>query len=192
MALAEKELFFLRKESGYLKIDNADLFYAVATTVYEPMTWQWRVFIPKGRRFQWKAACGDIPAESIPKHAESLCITKGSDREMIVNIALRQDKDNKWFLYLKNRVYIYGNEGLRAGWGGTSSISIPDSIMNLFTQTPIGYSDNCIGVSGAETRKPNEPIVFLRHLIGKSIPTGGSESMNDPMRGIMVWLEEVK
>src|SRR5262245_57492572 len=53
LATARVELRKLRDELGYLSIDDRAKFHAVAFETGQPNTWQWRLFLPNGARYQW-------------------------------------------------------------------------------------------------------------------------------------------
>ena len=53
LSQSEQELVKLRNMAGYLKIEDENLFYAIAIETDEPWTWRWRVFMPAGHKYSW-------------------------------------------------------------------------------------------------------------------------------------------
>jgi len=186
MSKAEKELKAVRKGAGYMVIDDEKIFQAVAIETYEHMTWRWRIYLPKGHKYSWKVAYGNVPAEGISSQSAHDSI--GETGETILNVALRQNKDNNWSLYLTFRPNNYGEDGSSYA-ESTSSVPIPDSVMKEMLQKPIGFEYIYIGINGAETRKLDGPIVLLRYRIGQKMLGGGWTGSKNPMPGILVWLE---
>ena len=45
MRKAEDALIYYRSLAGHLKVDDENLFYAIALNSNEPNTWRWRIYI---------------------------------------------------------------------------------------------------------------------------------------------------
>ncbi len=69
--------------------------------------------------------------------------------------------------------------------------SIADDIMDQFLMANMTETEE-IGKPKAVSRKLDEPIIFLKHRVGEKQPNGSWKSSQNPMPGIMVWLEEAK
>src|SRR5688500_3942876 len=55
----EDELIELRKEAGYLTIDDDARIHAVRLPTLEALEWRWRLYLPPGRSYGLYALCGD-------------------------------------------------------------------------------------------------------------------------------------
>jgi hypothetical protein len=188
---AEKELEAVRKGAGYMVIEDENIFQAVAIETYEPLTWRWRIYLPKGHKYSWKAAYGDIPNKSTVSESGIGTGDVGCTGEIILNVALRENKDDKWLLYLTFRPNIYG-ENSHAYAQATNGVSISDSVAKEMLQQPTGFQYMIMAMNGAETRRPDEQIILLKYRMAEKNSSGGFHSTDQPTPGIMVWLEEAK
>lgn len=185
----EKELVKLRNEAGYLKIEDETLFQALALDCQEPLTWKWRVFLPKGSKYSWHLDSGNISEFDVPKGgvytSEQLPRTKGT--EAIITVSIRKDPEvdkKRWTFNLSCRA-TEGNE--RNSIGGT----IPDNVMDKILQCPM-KSTQLLGSLKPETRKPGESIVILQYHIGEQSPPNSNSwtSLTTKRQpGFAVWLE---
>jgi hypothetical protein len=115
----------------------------------------------------------------------------GCTGEIILNVALRENKDDKWLLYLTFRPNIYG-ENSHAYAQATNGVSISDSVAKEMLQQPTGFQYMIMAMNGAETRRPDEQIILLKYRMAEKNSSGDFHSTDQPTPGIMVWLEEAK
>jgi hypothetical protein len=183
LSQSEKEVKKIRDIAGYLKIEDENLFYALALESHEPWTWRWRVYLPAGYKYSWNIAVYNIRASGFP--SDNCCSTDGSPRkketEAIVILSLRKDPENKWILNLQNQA---------TDAKGGIAIPISDQIANQFMTSSMSDTQ-CVGSIKAESHKLDEPIVFLRYRIGEKQPDGSWKITEKDAPGIMVWLQAV-
>jgi hypothetical protein len=79
----ERSLETLRSEVGELSIRDPDLVHAVAIPSYESMTYRWRVFLPKSRKFYLNTATGQIPEDGLPDSGTSRISSRLFDATML-------------------------------------------------------------------------------------------------------------
>jgi hypothetical protein len=189
MSEAEQELVKLRTLAGYLKIEDETLFHAIALQCEEPLTWKWRVFLPKGSKYSWHLNSGMIPESGVlgggASSQETLPRTKGI--ETIITVSIRKDpepKKERWSFNLSYRS-AEGNEKHSTG------TSIPDQVMDQILQAHY-TSGECLGELKAVTRKRGETIILLKRRIGEPISSNSWISSSKPQSGFAVWLEETK
>jgi hypothetical protein len=175
---AERELRIRRAESGYLTIDDRTKVHAISMETDQPNTWRWRVFIPKGHRYEWRIACQDIPRDVPPAKEQTSGITYApyweSDNELIVTATLRPSADSTRQLTVNSRIGESKNQ--MAG----ASLRIPEEKLDWMT-TASDYG--VLGENGTAVRDPKGPIILLMRRKHSTSP--------GPMPGFMIWLEEV-
>jgi hypothetical protein len=189
MEKAEWENGMLRASAGYLKIDDESRFHAVAIEAYEPLTWRWRVYVPAGHEnLNIHVACGDISDEGISALSANPMAFVSREGEMVLNAAVRQDKDGQWFLHVTTR-----NDKLLDLQGGVARrddvAPIPDSVIAALTQKSVGTQFDIFGrgTGGTASQKIDRPIVLLRYRF-----LGNGTGPADTSPGIVIWLEEKK
>jgi hypothetical protein len=188
MSKAEQESAILRKDAGYLAVGDENLFYAVSVKTYEPYAWRWRIYVPSGHRLSLKVASGEIAKEGIPAIPVNSSVLYNNQNEMMLNAALRQDKDNRWLLFL---TLGHGKSGVSGQ--SFDSIPIPDAVAKKNTDGNGAYNIHFFGADGADTQAMDKPIVLLRYRLAKISATGGyGEETPDPMLGFIIWLEVKK
>jgi hypothetical protein len=181
-AAAEQEVKKLRDVAGYLKIEDKNLFYAIALDTYYPLTWRWRVYLPPGHKYSWNMFLGLVPRDDPPKDG-NITSTDGAPRavgeEFIVNLSIRKDPNNKWLLSFSYR----SAEG--SGTGGLTA-PIPDDVMQTLDKIPTEVE--CIGKGKAISLKLDKAVTLLKRRIGEKKPDGSWEWSTNPTPGIMLWL----
>jgi hypothetical protein len=185
MSDAERELVKLRKIAGYYKIEDENLLYAVAIESNDLFSWRWRIYLPAGHKYMWHYYSGNIPTKDVPKSGGSIGdgAIRTTGEEEIVYLSLRKDLDNHWVLKLMQE-----SKGAKT----SAFFAVPDEVVDLLLKAKVTHSQ-CIGEGKAESHKLDGPIIFLKHRIGEILPNGLSPIPSDnPMPGIMLWLEEVR
>ena len=192
MSKAERELITLRNEAGYLKIEDEKLFQAIALDCPEPLTWKWRVFMPKGSKYSWNLASGDIPESSIPKNGfclvssfEQLPRTKGVEALIMVSIRKNPDPNNKrWDFTLFCR-------STERDEKSSLATSISDELMDNILQAHCSET-HAFGDLKPETSKRGETIILLKRRIGEQSSPNSWTTSTKPQSGFIIWLKEMK
>jgi hypothetical protein len=184
---AEREVRILRNEAGYLTIGNGDLVHGIAVDTGDPMTWRWRLYLPKGRMYKWQAAWGPIPADGVPSPRSSLMYNSlqggATGVEALATVGLRRTANGDWVLSLSARSGATENS-LAAGTFG-----IPDAELRPLQEAK-GIEASRFGSGGTQTRARREPVILLKRRVMEILPNGVSQTSRNPMPGIIVWLEE--
>ena len=184
MSNAEQEMVKLRNMAGYLKIDDENLLYAIAIETGEAWTWRWRVYLPAGYKYSWHMNWGDIPANGTSNNSGG-STSDGAPRikgtEAIVYLTLRKDPENKWLLILTCQ---------STDEKSSLTISVSDDVMKQILNANMTEGQN-IGEGKAVSCKLDKPVIFLKRRIGEKQPNGSWRSSQNPVPGIMVWLEAV-
>jgi hypothetical protein len=66
----------LRTELGYLTIDDPANVIAISTRTGEPAVWQWRIYLPPGRKYRIRCASGFLPDQQGPTFQAWYAATK--------------------------------------------------------------------------------------------------------------------
>jgi len=168
-------------------IEDMDVVRVTALDVREPMTWQWRVHLPKGHRYAWYVANGAIPASGIPvidfsKHTWA-CISQEpywkTGLDAVLTAALRRIDHKSWALTVDARP-------LNTRWNlGSGSAPIPDAALRpMLDAGSIEYA--FLGKRGTETLRPDQPIILLmQRAHDKHQPS------TKAMPGFMTWLQSL-
>jgi hypothetical protein len=184
MSNAERELVTLRNIAGYLKIDDESLFHAINLDSNEPFTWRWRVYLPAGHKYSWRFNYGDIPANGMSKYfsytTDGSASNKGS--EIIVHLSPQKDPYNNWLIKLTR-------QSVDGGKHSTTFTTSNDDIIQLLQANMT--EGECLAEGKTISCKLDKPIIFLKRRIGENQPNGSWKSSQNPMPGIMFWLEVV-
>lgn len=182
---AESELRKLRNEAGYLTIDDRSKLHAVAIDTGEPNTWRWRMFVPKGVRYEWNIACEDIPMHSPPARPAASAVSNepywDTETEVLVTARLRKADEETWTLSVTSKVGD-SNDQL----GGTT-LRIPREKIEWMGNTP-SVDGQVLGARGTAVRDPDGPIILLQKRGRVIDPPDGNYDV--PLPGFMVWLSK--
>ena len=187
LSSAQKELRILRDEQGHLSVEDETKFHAVAIDSDEPNTWRWRLFLPKGARYQWNIACDEIPQNSPPMHAGVVGVSNEPYWEtgniVLVTARLRPVDDGNWVLNVSSKIGDSKNQ-----MSGTS-LTIPSEKIEWMTS--ISSTDGrVIGSRGTEIVDPNGPIILLQRRPCEKQPDESYRPSKNTMPGFMVWLSK--
>jgi hypothetical protein len=187
LASARAALRKLRDEVGYLSIDDPTKFHAVALESEAPNTWQWRLFVPQGARYQWNIACDQIPQNSPPARAGITAISYEpyweTANEVVVTARLREADAGNWTLSVTSKI----GDSKHQMSGATLTIP-PDKINWMST---VSVTDGqVIGSRGTAVRDPDGPIILLQRRAGKKQPDGSYRPSDEAMPGFMIWLSK--
>ncbi len=188
LADSQSELRQLRDEVGYLSVKDRTKLHAVALDTGEANTWRWRMFIPKGHRYQWKIACKDIPLDSPPQSDQGTSTISNepyweSDNEVLVTARLQQDKDESWTLSVSSKIGDSQNQM------GGATLRIPQDQIDWMLTVP-ATDGQVIGTRGTDIRDPEGPIILLQRRPCEKLPDGSYRPSKGPMPGFMIWLSK--
>jgi hypothetical protein len=189
MSEVEQELVKLRTLAGYMKIEDETLFQALALQCEEPLTWKWRVFMPKGSKYSWHLNSGDFPESGVLNGGVSSVeqTPRPAGVESIITVSIRKDpepKNKRWDFVLSSR----STEGDKKE---SMTTSIPDVVMDKILQS--GCSETySVGDLKPETSKRGELIILLKRRIGEQSSPNSWTTSSKPQPGFAVWLNETK
>jgi hypothetical protein len=180
---AEIELSKLRDETGRLTITDRNKIHVLAVASAEPGSWRWRIFMPKGLRYGWSLAAGDIPGKGLPKSkTDSFWNAQGEDqdREVLVTATLMRMENGDWRLSVSSRI---GESDQQMGGG---NISFADEIWK-------SAHSGCevrevLGSKAVKLIDPGEPIVLFVQRGCGTPPDGGQGPTEDATPGYAIWM----
>jgi hypothetical protein len=181
---AKIELRKLRDETGRLNVEDRSKVHVMYIGSPDDGTWKWRVFIPKGFRYGWNLASGDIPAKGLPKqprYAFWNAQGEGADKEVLVTASLQKTEKGDWRLAVGSRI------GDSEEQMGGNSITISDQFMKR-TQTGCVAGDTALGSNKTELLDPGKPIVLIRYRVCGKDADGQDTATDTPMPGYMIWM----
>jgi len=187
LATARVELRKLRDELGYLSIDDQAKFHAVAFESGTPNTWQWRLFVPKGARYQWNIACDEIPQDSPPARAGVTAVSYEpyweTANEVVVTARLREAEEGNWTLSVTSKI----GDSKHQMSGAT--LKIPREKIEWMSKVSV-YDGQVIGSKGTAVRDADGPIILLQRRACEKQPNGSYQPSDEPMPGFIVWLSK--
>lgn len=189
---AQAESQRLRRELGVLTIDNPKRFYVCEmpkTDIGAPMTWDWRIYVPRGE-FDCCLAVGGIPKTGLAERGGAAKV-EAKPGEFTLTARVERDPLGKWRLTL---------------WGPTfgQSIEIPPKFASWlsegaahhhgiqqsrkFQAERAGSTPKSIARGEGETQSfsADEPLVLLRLRAPEDLKTDTGE----PCDGVMIWFDK--
>ncbi len=184
----QQALRVANNELGYLTIDDPGQFAVIALPNFGPgpMQWRWRLYLPLGKRYQFRWAFDNVPEAAVPpapreNHIELLdqfAKPAAKGEPMIVTLAVSKNIAGKWQI----------SAGLpRRGIG----IYLQDPPAWLEDESHPGWGSRIAGQNRTHTVPVDEPLVLLRYRKGKQVPPNGWTVETQPTDGLIVWIEEV-
>ena len=187
LSSAQKELRVLRDEQGLLSVDDESKFHAIAVQTAEPNTWRWRLFVPKGVRYQWNIACDKIPSNSPPSKAGVVGISNEpyweTSNTVLVTAKLHPAQGGNWKLSVISKI----GDSKKQMHG--ASLTIPSDKIEWLT-TVSSTDGRVIGSNGTKVLDPEGPIILLQRRPCEKQPDGSFLPSKNPMPGFMVWLSK--
>lgn len=175
-----------RHELGYLTISDPERVHAVAIRTPGSLRWQWRVYLPKDRRFKMRLITGGVPQHGIPEPGTTSGATSTLlPGELLLDAAVQQDRQGEWVLWIDKQ-------------GGTLTIGIPQT-GRPWIEEEMGWSLDAAAPGEARSVDPGKPMVLLRlrvhDVVEEKQAAGGvtrmSQESSKPCDGLMIWIEEV-
>ncbi|MBA2113876.1 hypothetical protein [Bremerella alba] len=181
MATMEAELNKLRKETGYIDIQDESLVHVVTAPTHEDLIWRWKVFIPDGvtMRSMMRA-----------KYLTGGSITSGSrleSGENQIELAIYRGPKGHW----KQKITIVNGPSK-----SSSSGTLPEEYMSWFNNATTSTS-GLTRTDGTKTFQPDEDIKLLTMTARpnkKRDPESGSSTGKQPDESteITAWMTLVE
>ncbi len=188
---AELELSVIRDEAGHtlgkLHIEDQTQVHIRAIQEEEPNTWRWRVFIPKGHKYDFNAAHSNIPGDGLPVSGMSGYSNEPyweKSNEVLISAYLRPVGNGDWRLSVDS--FIANSRNQMSG----VTLTIPGDAMKWMSEIP-SKNVRHLGSKGQESVDPKGPIVLLQQRANKKSPNGTYESTPEPSPGFMIWLKKI-
>lgn len=178
MRTAEAELARLRDEVGYLQAGDEDEIAAVRIASEEPLTWQTRVRVPKGKPYRVAYSALWRESTAAPEWFSAQPVPAG---ESIVTVrVLRDPRDDRW----KITTIVRHLDGV-----SRSGTTLPDEISAVFRGTHDVLST---GVGRQTVTRPNGQSLRLldeRYFSGESLMLYGDRAPKEDLVGIYAELQ---
>ena len=180
---AETELRRLRDETGRLTIeDRTKVHVMLVGGSTDPMSWKWRLFIPKGARYGWSLAYGEITNKQLPKAKMNSFFNDPydeKDNEVFVTASLNKRGDGDYDLSVGSRI------GDSTAQMGGVSVKVPGAVVKQTFGCLIG---NALGAKSTALLDPGKPVVLLLNRACGKDPDGNEGFIEYPTPGYMIWM----
>lgn len=191
LARVRPELRQLRKEAGYLLVDNPAKFYAVEVPKFEKHTWSWKIHVPTSGKYMLYVKVNDLPVEpfgEIPNLPRTPDVMASFD---VGGYAFPLDPGEQ--VLTVNLHEVEGDKiGIQIAAGGGSMYSNFPVAAN---QWPLhGRPSHRTRVAAVEGIAPKDKPLVLLHLSGPNDARTvdlRSDSPKVALDGIKVWIEAV-
>lgn len=182
---ANQTLKRYRTEFGHLSIEDPTKIYVLAVDPHQELTWQWRVYIPPGEKYELCSICRDIPGITFqpdnlkfPKQRSSHYPIE--DGELLITISIQRDGQDRWRFH---RV-LQNAQGERSdmSWGVRDEDMAPiisDKTVKDMRGTFLGTSQMAFDVGNN--------VLLLKFQARPSMTT----VTEDETAGLMFWLSPV-
>jgi hypothetical protein len=184
---AEQEVRQRRSETGELTIEDRSKVHIVAVEADEPNTWHWRMYLPKGARYQWNIAIDEIPRYSPPRRAAMSGVSNEryweQENEVFITAKLRKGDEGAWQLSVRSRI---GNSKNQMGG---AALTIPADKLAWLESVPC-TDGQVAGSNDTLVKEPNDSVILLQKRPSEQKSDGSFEPSPDPMPGFMVWLQK--
>lgn len=181
------ELRKLRSEAGYITVDDNTKFHALAIETGDPNIWKWRMFIPKGTKYQWNIACENIPQTTPPATAGTTGTSNETywetDTNVLVTARLHENENGDWTLAISSTI------GESADQMAGATLTIPAEKIQ-WMKTSHSTDGQIIGTNETAIRDPKGPIILLQRRPCQQQPDGSFRPSTGTMPGYMIWLTE--
>jgi hypothetical protein len=187
----------LRNEVGELMIADDTKIYALNVRTNDDLTWKWRVYLPKNRRYRLNLVSNPVPESGYPA-ANSYSGSSSSVEagEYVVEIAIRKDANGTWIA--RHSMHGVGESGGKGHSGGATSLDAPSEWLDG------GRRYTSSGVLKAEQilASPDERLLLVR--LRPSVFTPKDPDSNDPLKanvgtsrpatgpvdGLLIWIDD--
>lgn len=168
------------EEAGRLSITDKEKVQALALPTVQPRTWQWRLYLPQGARYKWRAAAGDIPKDSLPEDGMTTVSNEPyweDETEVLVTARLVESD------YGKGRLVVTSRTTEQSQMAGVT-VDVPADVLESLSRS--SQDGRNLGDRGTKVLDPEGPIILLQK---RAIDASDSEASSDPRPGFVLWLE---
>lgn len=182
---ANRTLKQYRTEFGHLSIEDPTKVYAIAVDPHQELTWQWRVYIPPGEKYELCSIYREIPGIryqpdefKFPKQRSTHYSLV--DGELLITLSIQRDGQNRWRFH----ELVTDNTGYRnhQSWGIRDEDMAP-IISDKILQSHRGILKG----SPQQTFDINSNVLLLKLRAPSSTNTDPGEATD----GLMFWLSPV-
>jgi hypothetical protein len=163
------EVRTLRGEVGRLSIDDPTKLHAIQVRQTDELVWKWRLWIPAGHSYVLHTVGGKVPHEGFPPNSNTLTISHTGETWVEYRIAKNANDGHWWGMVAMPGVRTNGSEQPWVDW------------------RPRVGSGECVGET-TETCEPDKAFLLGRYYYSQSAARG-SQTIEDPASGFMIWLE---
>ncbi len=177
-----EEVADLRRETGYLHVEDKGKGYVVGVPTWDDMTWRWRIHVPEGKQLGIYHVENQIPSDGIS--------TKGiENRASAIGIPM----PGTHLVHASVRKNAYGEWQLRLNAGGVGVRSDIDPGQTGWPESASRSSRTFLIEGDSDTTEivPGEPLQLLRHIVtNKQTPTTITQK-GSPTDGLLIWVRLV-
>ncbi len=166
---AEKELAILRREGGFLQIQDESQVQFVALPQVAENTYRWRVHVPQGANYVSRVAVNDLPPEGFPADGDGMEVRAG---EQVLGFELVERADGECDIHL------------RCGVAHTLCLLAPDD--EDWLNKGLLVIPDMRGRFETEAFDVGDKKLLLQMRVA---PPGESPFNTTSARGLMFWLE---
>lgn len=170
----------VNEEAGRITITDKEKVQALALPSVEPRTWQWRLFLPQGARYKWRAAAGDIAKDSLPEGAVMAVSNEpywDDETEVLVTARLAESEDGNGRLVVTSRTT---EQSQMAG----ITIDVPAEVFDALSRS--SQDGRNLGDRGTKVLDPQGSIILLQK---RALSDSDNAPSSDPRPGFIIWLE---
>lgn len=173
---AREENTALRKEVGYLVVEDPNKLNLVAVKTLDDLTWRWRVHVPEGSRPQIRISGQEVPFDGFSTSYVATTLPPG---DYLLTATVRRNHFDEWALTVG-----FGN--------GSNTTSIDQRFVGWLEKQSgaAGWSTSQAGTSGTEVRAVGERFTLLR--VRAMVPSANGTSASttaQPSDGVLIWVE---
>lgn len=166
------ELQKFRDQVGELTISDPDKVHAIGVPTVGALKWQWRVYLPRSRRFRLYLVTGKVPKNgtSGPGKAVPSMYSPIRSGEFLLSASVQKNYRGDWVL------------GASApDWNGSSPFQNEDWLNRG------GRTISQIGLGKTQSVDPGTPMVLVRLRVDQ-----GGRAPETPCDGLMIFIQEME
>lgn len=180
----------LRKESGYLTVDDPELLYAMEIPELEDETWSWKVHIPAGGRYVLYQKVGDVPPPISPPKLPSVPTPPHNTLYPGLRVVELRPGEMKYTLAVRRgmRDSFYAAQRIKWANGDLHESRLPiESVTGRWPRTQMGAQWGGVAEELVEA-DPTKPLVILHYTPDMPAAAGASPDKRD---GMLVWIVRI-
>jgi hypothetical protein len=169
-----QENILLRQEIDRFPVEDESKLHVAAITSPDPLTWRWRVYVPRGRKFVLRTEHKNLPVDGLPTPLGWVGDELAAG-ELIVTVTAHKERNGRWSLLTmapqqRSRFFI---PAANATWLDTADVGVRQEGRDGIKMVPMG-----------------EIAVLLRARKSKHLAGGAVTVDTQPTDGVMIWIEE--